>query len=99
VSEELKSVFDQYCIFFNIKCADETFGTEDGKESGSDNDNEGEGDVIEDSCDALKAVLKGERSILDSMEQALAEEESSFLGEEMFVTFFAGGETKDIVQF
>jgi hypothetical protein len=35
---------------------------------------------------------------LDSMEQALAEEESSFLGEEMFVTFFAGGETKDIVQ-
>jgi hypothetical protein len=54
--------------------------------------------VIEDSCDALKAVLKEERSILDSMEQALAEEESSFLGEEMFVASFAGGETKDIVQ-
>jgi hypothetical protein len=32
------------------------------------------------------------------MEQALAEEESSFLREEMFVASFAGGETKDIVQ-
>jgi len=56
------------------------------------------GESVEDRCDALKAMLKEERSILDSMEQALAEEESSFLGEEMFVTFFAGGETKDIVQ-
>ena len=41
--------------------------------------------------DTLNAVLKEEQSILDSMEQALAEEESSFLGEEMFVTSFAGG--------
>jgi hypothetical protein len=94
VSKELRRMFDQYCIFFNIKCADETFGTEEDKEA----DDDGGGDVIEDSCDALKAVLKEERSILDSMEQALAEEESSFLGEEMFVTSFAGGETKDIVQ-
>jgi hypothetical protein len=95
VSKELRRMLDQYCIFFNIKFVEETSSTQGDKEA---DDDDGTEDVIENSCDALKAVLKDEGSILDSMEQVLAEEESSFLGEETFVTSFAGGETKDIVQ-
>jgi hypothetical protein len=103
VSEELRRMLDQYCIFFNIKFSEETSTSTQGvydvvDDDDHDDDDNGREDVIEDSCDTLKAVLKEERNILDSMEQALAEEESSFLGEELFVTSFAGGETKDIVQ-
>jgi hypothetical protein len=100
VSEDLKATFDCLCTFFNIVFSGDTYTSAPAnvekskhiKTCGS------VGESVEDSCDALKAVLKEERSILDSMEQALSEEESSFLGEEMFVTSFAGGETKDIVQ-
>jgi hypothetical protein len=103
VSEELKTTFGCLCTFFGIivKPEESSSAVEGVKLEVT----EREADVtagdnaIDDCCDALKAVLKEERSILDSMEQALAEEESSFLGEEMFVTTFAGGETtKDIVQ-
>jgi hypothetical protein len=100
VNKELKATFGYLCTFFNIvfpkdTCTSAPKKVEKNKHiqvavSG--------GESVEDSCNALKAVLKEERSILDSMEHALAEEESSFLGEKMFVAFFAGGETKDIVQ-
>jgi hypothetical protein len=96
VSEELKTTFDCLCTFFKI-----VFPISAPKKVVKSKHIQtavNGGESVEDSCDALKAVLKEERSILDSMEQALAEEESSFLGEEMFVTSFAGGETKDIVQ-
>jgi hypothetical protein len=87
------------CIFFEIfpAAGDDESGSED-QEREVDGVDDITDAVNEDSCDALNAVMKEERSILDSMEQALAEEESSFLGGEMFVTSFAGGETKDIVQ-
>jgi hypothetical protein len=99
VSEELQTIFDFLCTFFEIfpAAGDDESGSED-QEREVDGVADINDAVNEDSCDALNAVMKEERNILDSMEQALAEEESSFLGEEMFVTFFAGGETKDIVQ-
>jgi hypothetical protein len=103
VSEELKTTFGCLCTFFGIIVVkpEESSSTVEGVKlevAECEADVTASDNAIEDSCDALKAVLKEERSILDSMEQALAEEESSFLGEEMFVTSFAGGETKDIVQ-
>jgi hypothetical protein len=100
VNKELKTTFDCLCTFFNIAFPKDacTSAPEKVKKNKHIQTAVSDGESVEDSCDALKAVLKEERSILDSMEQALAEEESSFLGEEMFVTFFAGGETKDIVQ-
>jgi hypothetical protein len=98
VSEELKSTFDFLCTFFEIFPGDESGSEDQEREVDDVADITDDDDVNEDSCDALKAVLKEEQSILDSMEQELAEEESSFLEEEMFVTSFAGGETKDIVQ-
>jgi hypothetical protein len=98
VSKDLKTSFNHQCTFFSIEVLEEQLSFKDAKESKHDDVAVSGGESVEDSCDALKAVLKEERSILDSIEQALAEEESRFLGEEMFVTSFAGGETKDIVQ-
>jgi hypothetical protein len=98
VSEELKTTFDFLCTFFKIVFTADTFSPKKVAKSKHIQTAVCGGESVEDSCDALKAVLKEERSILDSMEQALEEEESSFFGEEMFVTSFAGGETKDIVQ-
>jgi hypothetical protein len=103
VSEEQKTTFDCLCTLFKIALSGHTCSTASASASKNVEKNKhiltamGGGDSVEDSCGALKAVLKEERSILDSMEHALAEE-SSFLGEEMFVASFAGGETKDIVQ-
>jgi hypothetical protein len=100
VNKKLKTTFVFLCTFFKIVFPKDTC-TSAPKKAEKNNHIQtavSGGESVEDSCDALKAVLKEERSILDSMEQALAEEESSFLGEEMFVTSFAGGETKDIVQ-
>jgi hypothetical protein len=98
VSEELKSTFDFLCSFSGIVVPKEQLSSMNDKESNdvdididiavaSDTSN----DAIHDSCDALKDVLKEERSVIDSMELALAEDE-------MFVTLTMGGETKDIVQ-
>jgi hypothetical protein len=103
VNKELKATFGCLCTFFGIVVVkpEESSSTVEGVKlevTESEADVTAGDNAIEDSCDALKAVLKEERSILDSMEQALAEEESSFLGEEMFVTSIAGGETKDIVK-
>lgn len=58
-------------------------------------DEDGDESDIEVSCNSLRAALKEEHSLLDSIEHALLEDERLFLDEEQLVDSFAAGETKE----
>ena len=78
MSDDIQETFAHVCAFFGITPEDES-GSKDEQcdEESEDINVDVAVNVIEYSCEAQKAVLKEERSMLDSMEQALEKEDTA----------------------